>query len=430
VLIRCRNKMKTPHSQANQGRTLFQAVRETARLRHLSYYTEKHYLHWIRRFVRFHGKRHPREMGALEIRDFLTHLCVNLRVAPSTQNQALNALVFLFREVLGKEPGIFADFKRARRRPHIPTILSKDEVVRLISAMEGKDPQWLIAALLYGTAMRLVECLRLRVKDLDFERRLIKVHDGKGGKDRIVPLPEQLIPAIQTQLKEARARHERDLTEGFGQVSLPYALERKYPNAPRSWLWQYVFPSVQRSRDPVSGEIKRHHLYDSVMQDAIAKAARQAQIQKRVNCHALRHAAATHLLESGVNLRALQTLLGHSDVKTTMIYTHVARPSAPPCGSPLEGIRLQHFIHADQDIDQRTQSSQGLRISSPTAAPLPTPQTEKHLILPPRRWCTAICRCISISGGHFCTVFSLKLHNQLRTLRLLLQNKLHGYRRK
>lgn len=326
--------------RSNTGKTLFQAVRETARLQHLSYYTEKHYLHWVRRFVRFHGRRHPREMGAEQIRGFLTDLAVRQGVAPSTQNQALNALVFLFREVLQKDPGIFSDFRRAKRRQHIPTVLTKAEVTRLLNALEGRDPQWLIAALLYGTAMRLIECLRLRIKDIDFERLLIKVHDGKGGKDRIVPLPAQLVPALQAQLSKARAIHERDLAEGFGKVSLPYALERKYPNAPKSWLWQYAFPSIQRSRDPVSGEIKRHHLYDSIMQDSIRKAAETARIDKRVNCHSLRHSAATHLLEAGVNLRALQALLGHSDVKTTMIYTHVARPSAPPCGSPLESIEL------------------------------------------------------------------------------------------
>jgi integron integrase len=315
---------------------LLEVVRENIRLRHLSYATEKHYLHWIRRFIRFHCKRHPKDMGEPEIVAFLSDLAIQRDCAPGTQNQALNAIVFLFRNVLGRDLGEFKNVQWARRKRRAPEVMTRDEVTSILKKLQPNAQKWLVASLLYGCGMRLSEALRLRVKDVDFGQGIIVIRDAKGDKDRIVPLPKRLVAPLKEQLSRSSSIHQADLKVGLGRVSLPYALSRKYPNADRDWPWQYVFPSTKVSRDPRSGEIKRHHLYGSYMEDAVRQSARQAGLAKRITCHTFRHSFATHLLENGKDIRLIQELLGHSDVKTTMIYTHVAKSPVPRVVSPLD----------------------------------------------------------------------------------------------
>lgn len=317
-------------------RLLSEVVRETIRLRHLSYTTEKHYLHWIRRFILFHGKRHPRDMGESEIVAFLSDLAIQRNCAPGTQNQALNAIVFLFKNVLGRDLGEFKNIQWARRKQRVPEVMTRAEVTAVLQKLAEDDQKWLVGSLLYGCGMRLSEALRLRVKDIDFGQGIIVIRDAKGDKDRIVPLPKRLVEPLQHQLAHAHVVHQRDLKAGLGRVSLPFALARKYPNADREWPWQYVFPSTKVSRDPRSGDIKRHHLYDSFMEEAVKRAARQSGLTKRITCHTFRHSFATHLLENGRDIRLIQELLGHSDVKTTMVYTHVARSPVPRVVSPID----------------------------------------------------------------------------------------------
>jgi integron integrase len=306
------------------------------RLAHMSLFTEKSYIAWCRRFVAFHHGKHPRDMGTKEITVFLTHLAADRNVAASTQNQALNALVFLYREVLERDPGVFEGIQWAKKPNFLPVVLSVNEVAAILSSMSGV--QRLIAALLYGTGMRLSEALRLRVKDIDFERNLIVVRDTKGAKDRSVPLPASVQKPLQNQLQKAHAIHQRDLAEGLGRVELPHALAKKYPNANAEWKWQYVFPSHKRSIDPKTGRTGRWHLYPNIMQDAVSAAVRKNGIQKKVSCHTFRHSFATHLLDSGTDIRTVQVLLGHSDVKTTMIYTHVTVEKGVGTKSPLDRI--------------------------------------------------------------------------------------------
>lgn len=310
-------------------KTLIQVLLEQMRLRHMSYYTEKTYAHWIKNFIRFHKRRHPKDMGEQEIEAYLSWLAVNRNVSPSTQNQALNALVFLFREVLGREIGKFKNIRWAKKKQHVPVVLTRDEVTRVLEIMQVDPRKWLVAALLYGCGLRLIEALRLRIKDIDFGQGCIAVRDAKGDKDRFVPLPKLLVEPLRREIVRSKALHQYDLTQGLGKVSMPFALSRKYPNADKEFIWQYVFPSTKVSKDPQSGQIKRHHLFDSYMEEAIKRAVKKAGIQKRVVCHTLRHSYATHLLESGKDIRTIQELLGHSDVKTTMIYTHVAKGPAP-----------------------------------------------------------------------------------------------------
>lgn len=319
---------------------LLDVARETIRLRHLSYYTEKQYIGWIRRFLRYHHGKHPREMNAEHVTAFLSDLAVQRQVAPSTQNQALNALVFLFREVLSMDLGVFKNVTWAKERQHIPVVLTRQEVQGVLNQLSRNSQKWLIASLLYGTGMRLIECLRLRVKDVDFEKNIITVRDAKGEKDRVVPLPRKLTPFLRTQLDRVKKIFEQDRNEGFGKVSLPYALDRKYPNAATQWTWQYVFPSYNRSIDPRSGLEKRHHLYDSYMQEAVAAAVQRAGVVKKVNCHTFRHSFATHLLEAGEDIRTIQTLLGHNQLKTTMIYTHVADERWLRLTSPFDSLEM------------------------------------------------------------------------------------------
>lgn len=313
---------------------LLEQVRARLRVRHYSVRTEQAYVGWIRRFILANGKRHPRELGGLEVEAFLTRLATEGHVAASTQNQALSALLFLYRDVLKLELQWMESVVRAKRPARVPTVLSRDEVTRLLALLQGRV--WLVVALLYGTGMRLLECLRLRVKDVDFERGEIVVRSGKGAKDRRVPLPMRLREALQDAVARVRILHEGDVADGHGEVWLPHALARKYPNAAREIGWQYLFPSVQRSTDPRSGRVRRHHLDDSVPQRAIRAARLQARIDKPATCHTLRHSFATHLLEAGHDIRTVQELLGHKDVATTQIYTHVLNRGAGGVLSPLD----------------------------------------------------------------------------------------------
>jgi integron integrase len=304
------------------------------RLKHYSYRTEQAYVDWIRRFILFHHKRHPQEMGAQEIEAFLTHLAVHENVAASTQNQALQAILFLYREVLGREITEPIQAMRARKPKRLPTVLTREEVLLLFNQMSGIHK--LIAQLLYGSGLRLMEALRLRVKDLDFEYRTITVRDGKGEKDRITILPDLLQDPLRHHLEQVRRLHQQDLDQGYGAVYLPEALARKYLNAEREWGWQWVFPSSRLSLDPRTGVIRRHHLDPSSVQRAIREAARAAGITKPVTPHTLRHSFATHLLETGYDIRTVQELLGHKDVRTTMIYTHVLQRGGRAVRSPLD----------------------------------------------------------------------------------------------
>ena len=311
-------------------------VRDHLRRLHYSIRTETAYLSWIKRYILFHGKRHPQSMGEAEIERFLNHLAVVGNVAASTQNQALNALVFLYRKVLGRELAQDMSIRHAKRPERLPSVFERDEVRRILSHMTGQNG--LIARLLYGTGMRLLECLRLRVQDILLERRAIAVRSGKGDKDRMTVLPAELIPALKQQIRLVEATHRSDLADGYGEVYLPYALERKYPNANRELGWQYLFFASKTAIDPRTGKTRRHHLDDSVVNKALKLAMRQAGIHKKGSCHTLRHSFATHLLEDNYDIRTVQTLLGHKDVKTTMIYTHVLQRGPLSVRSPLDRI--------------------------------------------------------------------------------------------
>jgi integron integrase len=298
--------------------------------------TELAYVGWVRRFILANRRIHPRNLGKREVEAFLTDLAVRHRVAPSTQNQALSALLFLYKEILGIELAWLQDVKRAKQRERIPVVLTREEVHALLLELEGIH--WLTASLLYGTGMRLLECLRLRVKDLDFTRQEIVVRSGKGGKDRRTLFPSVLHEPVRNQLAESYRVHQRDLAAGFGQVWLPDALHRKYTGAARAWVWQYVFPAKSRSEDPRAGITRRHHLSESALQKAVKRAVNRAEIHKHATCHTLRHSFATHLLERGYDIRTVQELLGHSDVATTQIYTHVLGRGANAVISPLDNL--------------------------------------------------------------------------------------------
>ena len=310
----------------------------------MSIRTEEAYVGWVRRFIVANDKRHPGELGEREVEAFLTGLALRGRVAASTQNQALAALLFMYREVLGRELPWMDEIQRAKRPVRLPVVLSCEEVASLLGEMTGTT--WLMAALLYGAGLRLMECLRLRVQDVDFKRKEITVRDGKGGKDRRTMLPAMAVDALHSQLGEARRIHERDLSAGLGAVWLPHALDRKYRQAAREWIWQYVFPADRRSIDPRTGEERRHHVDESVLQRAVKAAVRHARIEKKATCHTLRHSFATHLLEAGHDIRTVQELLGHSDVATTQIYTHVLGRGAGGVLSPLDRNRVR------EDVDE------------------------------------------------------------------------------
>jgi len=315
---------------------LLDQVRQQIRVRHMSRSTEKSYVHWIRHYIHYHGKRHPKELGTDEVNAFLSHLATHRKVSASTQNQALCALVFLYKHVIEEEFGELEGLIRARRRRNLPVVLTRDEVYAVLDQMAGTNR--LIACLLYGTGLRLMECLRLRVKDVDFGFGQIQVRDGKGRKNRVTMLPSALVEPLRRQLEAAKKIHAADLHEGYGKVHLPFALERKYKSAAREWAWQFVFPSPTRFRDRETGKIGRHHWYPRRVQRAVRTAIKAAGIPKHASCHTLRHSFATSLLAAGYDIRTVQELLGHRNVKTTMIYTHVLNRGGRGVESPVDSL--------------------------------------------------------------------------------------------
>jgi len=304
----------TTTSSVTSKPKLLDQMRHAIRAKHYSKRTEEAYAQWAKRFILFHNKRHPEEMGEKEINEFLTHLAVNERVAASTQNQALCAIVFLYKHVLKIEPGNFGDIVWAKKPKRLPVVFSREEVKAVLRYLSGL--KWIMANLLYGSGLRLMECLRLRVQDLDYGNNQIIVRNGKGAKDRVTLFPEAVKKPLKQHLKDVKAQHLKYLANGYGTVYLPYALERKYPNANREWKWQYVFPAHKLSIDPRSGVKQRHHLGDKYLQETVKKAIRKADIKKNAGCHTFRHSFATHLLEDGVDIRTVQELLGHKNINT------------------------------------------------------------------------------------------------------------------
>jgi integron integrase len=313
---------------------LLDQVRDKLRVKHYSIRTEQVYVDWIKRYILFHGKRHPKNLGAQDIEAFLTHLAVTGKVAASTQNQAKSAVLFLYREVLETKLPWLENVTQAKAPKRLPVVLTVSEVQAVLSRLAGTHA--LIASLLYGSGMRLMEAVRLRVKDVEFARREIVVREGKGFKDRVTMLPETVIAALKAHLVKVKVLHDEDLAQGFGEVYLPFALDKKYPNAAREWGWQYVFPSKNLSVDPRSGKTRRHHVDEKGVQRAVKQAVRDAGLTKPATPHTLRHSFATHLLQAGYDIRTVQELLGHSDVSTTMIYTHVLNKGGKGVQSPLD----------------------------------------------------------------------------------------------
>jgi integron integrase len=321
-------------NRPDKPKKLMDQVRDELRLRHYSLRTEYSYCDWIERFIRFHHLRHPKEMGEMEVSSFLTQLARDGRVAAATQNQALSALLFLYKHVLKQEMGWLNNMERVKRPARAPVVLTRDEVHKIFAHLHGMPR--LMARLLYGSGLRLMECVRLRVKDIDFGYARITVREGKGGKDRVTMLPANLVPGLERHLQKVKAQHEQDIDDGFGYVYLPNALARKFPSAACEWGWQYVFPSARISLDPRTAMRRRHHVDENVLQIAIKKAVRAAGLNKPATCHTLRHSFATHLLENGYDIRTVQELLGHKDVSTTMIYTHVLNRPGIGVKSPLD----------------------------------------------------------------------------------------------
>lgn len=317
---------------------ILEEAHDVMRRRHYSIHTERTYCDWIKRFILHFNMKSRADLcdGERKVEDYLTFLARDRQVAPSTQNQAMNALVFFYKHVLKQPLTETINAERAPRKEKVPVVLTREETKRLLNVMSG--PHQLAVKLLYGCGLRISECLRLRVQDVDFEMKSVTVRSGKGDKDRVTTFPPKLSEALQTHLKKVKVTHEKDLADGFGAVYLPHALERKYPNAATDWRWQYVFPARNRSVDPRSGITRRHHVDPSPVNQAIAKAVREAGIQKRVSAHTLRHSFATHLLQRGTDIRTIQSLLGHKDVQTTMIYTHVLQQGGSGVVSPLEDL--------------------------------------------------------------------------------------------
>ncbi|KPK42030.1 MAG: integrase [Phycisphaerae bacterium SG8_4] len=315
---------------------LLEQLRQALRCRHYSRRTEQTYCQWVKQFIYYHKVRHPAEMAEPEINAFLTHLAVKERVSASTQNQALSAILFLYRHVLNRKIGDLGEIIRARKPKRLPVVMTREEVKLVLSHLRGD--KWLMASLMYGAGLRLMECLRLRIQNIDFAANQIIVRDGKGFKDRITMLPELVTHPLLQHLKKVKRTHENDLAEGYGRVQMPYALAKKYPNAGQEWVWQWVFPQENRWINLRSGQQGRHHVDESLVQKAVKSAVRQAGISKRATCHTFRHSFATHLLEDGYDIRTVQELLGHKDVKTTMIYTHVLNRGPHGVVSPADAI--------------------------------------------------------------------------------------------
>jgi integron integrase len=325
--------MSQPEKRASP---FLEQVRQAIRVRHYSVRTEKSYVHWIVRFIHFHGRRHPGELGESEVARYLSYLAVERNVSESTQNQALNALSFVYKAVLQRPLGPMPGLVRAKRPHRLPVVLTQDEVRLLLQNLSSDF--WLPACLMYGSGLRLMEALRLRVKDLDFEHRVIVVRRGKGGKDRAVTFPEEVVVPLKRHLQSVKLFHDKDLSDGFGDVYLPNALAKKYRSAGRQWAWQYVFPARRRSIDSRSGLERRHHIGESAVQKAVSQAVRRAGIEKPASCHTLRHSFGTHLLERGMDIRTVQEQLGHNDVRTTQIYTHVLNRGGSAVLSPLASV--------------------------------------------------------------------------------------------
>jgi len=314
---------------------LLNQIRGVMRVRRYSLQTEKTYIYWIKKYIFFHDVRHPKEMGAAEVAAFLTHLAVEENVAATTQNQAMFALLFLYKEVLGVElKPLGGKFTSAKQSARVPVVLTREETAAVLSNLKGVN--WIMANLLYGAGLRLKECLRLRVKDLDFGYKQITVRDGKGGKDRFTILPEKLVEPLQKHLAAVKNLHETDLKAGLGAVLMPFAFDGKHSNAAREWKWQYVFPSAKISRDPRTGKTGRHHLSESGLQKAVKIGLRKASVEKHASCHTLRHSFATHLLQNGSDIRTIQDLLGHKELTTTMIYTHILQNNRLGVKSPVD----------------------------------------------------------------------------------------------
>ena len=325
------------NSQEQTPRLLDQ-VRNVMRLHHYSIHTERSYTDWIKRYIHFHHMRRREDLanGESKIETFLTDLAVNGKVAPSTQNQAMNALVFLYRQVLKAPLDEKIDAVRADRKVNVPVVLTREEVAKVVSLLDGEAQT--IVKLLYGSGLRIMEAVRLRVKDVDFQMKQVTVRSGKGDKDRFTTLPVSLIPPLENQMRKARVLHEQDLAQGYGAVYLPYALARKYPSAAKEWAWQYLFPARDLSTDPLAGVLRRHHVDPSVVNKAIKVAVRRAGLTKVISAHSFRHSFATHLLQRGTDIRTIQELLGHTDVATTMIYTHVLQQGGQGVPSPLDDL--------------------------------------------------------------------------------------------
>lgn len=326
--------MNTPHSLHPGKPKLLDQVRETIRVKHYSPRTEDAYVGWIRRYILFHGKRHPAEMGADQVAQFLSHLALEARVAASTQNQAFNALLFLYRHVLHIDLGTIGGAVRAKKPKRLPVVLTREEVESVLALLDGEV--WLVCSLLYGAGLRLFEALQLRVKDIDFSRNELLLRDGKGQKDRVTMLPVKVQPPLREHLETVRRQHDWDLAQGLGRAPLPAALARKYPNADRQWGWQWVFPAATHYVDRHTRVRHRFHLHETVVQKAVREAARKADIRKHATPHVFRHSFATHLLQDNYDIRTVQELLGHKDVSTTMIYTHVLNRGGSGVRSPLD----------------------------------------------------------------------------------------------
>ncbi len=332
-------RSKNPHVGGPVGEfgkqpKLLDRLRLALRSRHYSKRTEQTYCYWVKKYIYFHNVRHPDEMGEKEINQFLTHLAVKGRVSSSTQNQALSALLFLYRHVLGREVGDLGDVIRARKPTRLPVVMTKDAVKAVLGNLKGD--KWLMACLMYGAGLRLMECLRMRVQDIDFEKNMILIRDGKGNKDRVSVLPDIVKEPLKEHLEKVKAIHNKDRAEGYGRVLMPDALARKYRNAPADWRWQWVFPQETRWIDKKTGTQGRHHVHETIIQHAVRGSVKRSGLTKRATCHTFRHSFATHLLEDGYDIRTIQELLGHKDVKTTMIYTHVLNQGPKGVRSPVD----------------------------------------------------------------------------------------------